>query len=372
MTCAGACAPTSGYASDDNADATRGLRVPVARSRRALGAEDGIALILSVIVMGVLTIADRRHDHGGDLERARLRPRPTDEPRAQHRRGGPECGRSAVKALPATATSCRRPAAPPTDGSWSYTATRAQDSTNPDLYYWTITSTGVSPDGNVTRIVSTKVSQTITHHSTTQTSTTIPRPHTTYGFFLGDASSDCATVGTGNNFSGNLDDQRQHVRRRVALLGRHQREHARAGRDRSAPSTCTSARSSRSPEATLRPSERFSLARLRLRVYRIGDGRRRLRRHRGNHRVQLAGDPTKRSNQSGYGSGIYAAAYSSTQINIPPPTINTAWYRTRGPGPRPAATTTQRIPRIPPRRRRIRAATPPRPSRAPFSTTTRR
>ena len=32
-------------------------------------------------------------------------------------------------------------------------------------------------------------------------------------------------------------------------------------------------------------------------------------------------------------SGIYAAAYSSTQITIPPPTIDTAWYANARPGP---------------------------------------
>jgi hypothetical protein len=47
----------------------------------------------------------------------------------------------------------------------------------------------------------------------------------------------------------------------------------------------------------------------------------------------MHGDPTKRSNQSGYGSGIYAAAHPSTQIDIPAPVINTAWYSNSRPGP---------------------------------------
>ena len=47
----------------------------------------------------------------------------------------------------------------------------------------------------------------------------------------------------------------------------------------------------------------------------------------------LHGDPTKRSNQSGYGAGVYAAAHSSTQNNIPSPTIQTAWYANARPGP---------------------------------------
>ena len=52
--------------------------------------------------------------------------------------------------------------------------------------------------------MSKKVAQTITHHSSTQTVHHDPSPAYQYGFFLGDPSSDCATVGTGNTFSGNL------------------------------------------------------------------------------------------------------------------------------------------------------------------------
>ena len=106
-------------------------------------------------------------------------------------------GVASVKALPATATSLPDASGTTDHGTWSYTVSRVQDATNPDVYIWTVTSTGVSPDGNVTRIVSTKVRQTITHHSTSTTTSTPVSPVYLYGFFLGDPASDCVTLGTG-------------------------------------------------------------------------------------------------------------------------------------------------------------------------------
>ena len=47
----------------------------------------------------------------------------------------------------------------------------------------------------------------------------------------------------------------------------------------------------------------------------------------------MHGDPTKRSNQSGYGSGVFARKHPSTQITIPSPVIDTAWYSNSRPGP---------------------------------------
>ena len=98
---------------------------------------------------------------------------------------------AALKALSATITSLPPASGTVDHGAWSYTATRTQDPDNPNLYYWTVTSTGTSPDSNVTRIVSTKVSETITSSSQTQTITTPASDAYGYGFFLGDANSDC-------------------------------------------------------------------------------------------------------------------------------------------------------------------------------------
>src|SRR5262245_61261136 len=118
--------------------------------------EDGISLILSIIVVGVLTIgttalitAVNSNEQAFGRDRQVNRALNTAE-------SGLHAGVAAVKALPATATSIPDASGTADHGSWSYTGTRQQDDTNPDVYIWTITSTGISPDGNVTRIVSTK------------------------------------------------------------------------------------------------------------------------------------------------------------------------------------------------------------------------
>ena len=66
-----------------------------------------------------------------------------------------------------------------------------------------MTSTGTSPDGNVTRVVSTKVSETITNTSATETTTTPASDAYGYGMFLGDGDQTCEADGTGNNVFGN-------------------------------------------------------------------------------------------------------------------------------------------------------------------------
>ena len=297
--------------------------------------EDGIALVLSVLVMGVLTIAtaamitevtSNEHAFGRDRQANRA---------LNIAEAGLNAGVAAVKALPATATSAPDVSGTTDHGTWSYTVTRAQDSSNADLYYWTITSTGVSPDGNVTRIVSTKVSQTITHHSTSQT---IHHDHSLayhYGFFLGDPNSDCVTVGTGNNFSGNLTiSVSMYVAGSLCWGGSNvsMREPAGSGqtiqlyvgKKFKVTGSNTSPIGTGSPSPTACGSGCIASATV------VGG----CLDTRGNSPAcSMHGDPTKRSNQSGYGSGIYAASHPSTQINIPSPTIDTAWYANARPGP---------------------------------------
>ena len=185
--------------SERSHDAKPGVR---ALLRRLVG-EEGIALVLSLIVMGTLTIAtaamvtavtsnEHAFGHDGQTNRA-----------LNVAEAGLNAAVSLLKVSPA-GTATVSPASGTVDhGSWSYTATRTQDGTNPDLYYWTVTSTGISPDGKATRILSTKVSQTITHTSTTTSITTPASDAYKYGFFLGDPASDCVTLGGGNSFAGN-------------------------------------------------------------------------------------------------------------------------------------------------------------------------
>src|SRR6185295_1187257 len=141
----------------------------LARLRRRLAREDGIALVLALVVMGVLTITtisvalattSNENSFGRDRQVNRA---------LNIAEAGLNSGIAAVKALPATATTLSNGSGSIDQGSYAYTATQTQDSSNPNLYYWTITSTGTSPDGRTTRIISTKVSETITQSTQTIT-----------------------------------------------------------------------------------------------------------------------------------------------------------------------------------------------------------
>lgn len=310
----------------------RGLR---ARARPSWRSEDGISLILSIIVVAVLTIgtaatitAVNSNEHAFGRDRQVNRALNVAE-------AGLNAGVDALKALPATATSLPDTSGTTDQGSWSYTSTRTQDSSNPDLYYWTITSTGISPDGEVTRIVSRKVAETVTHHSTSQTIHHEPSPAYEYGFFLGDPNSDCVTVGTGNNFGGNLSiSVSMYVAGSLCWGGSNvsMREPSGSGQTLSlyVGKKFKVTGSNASPIGTGQPAPAACGSGCIAQATVVGG----CVDTRGNAVVcSSRGDPTKRSNQPGYGSGIYAAAYASTQITIPPPTIDTAWYANARPGP---------------------------------------
>lgn len=319
---------------EPTAEPARGMRLR-AMIRARLAGEDGIALVLTLIVMGVLTIGtaavmtevnSNEHHFGRDRQVNRA---------LNIAEAGLNAGVDAAKALPATATSLPGVSGTTDNGSWSYTATRAQDSSNPDLYYWTITSTGVSPDGNVTRIVSRKVTQTVTHHSSSSNVHHDPSPAYQYGFFLGDPTSDCVTIGTGNNFSGNLTiSVSMYVAGSLCWGGSNvsMREPAGTGQTINlyVGRKFKVTGSNSSPVGTGQPSPAACGSGCIAQATVVGG----CVDTRGQSVVcSLRGDATKRSNQSGYGSGIYAAAYSSTQITIPPPVIDTAWYANARPGP---------------------------------------
>jgi Tfp pilus assembly protein PilX len=277
--------------------------------------EDGIALVLTLIVMGVLTIGtaavitevNSNEQHFG---RDRQVNRALNIAEA-----GLNAGLNAAKALPATATSLS-PASGVTDaGSWSYTGTRTQDSSNPNLYYWTITSTGVSPDGRVSRIVSRKIAETITHHNSTQTVHHDASPAYGYGFFLGDPNSDCATLsGTGNQFGGNLQiSVNIYVRGSLCLSGNQQ---------------------------ILEPVPRPAGGSINLYVGKT------LKLQGGNTSVGTSASKIKSAVvvtacirgsvvtcSNGSSSHVYADTYGSTQNNLDKPTIDTSWYSNSRPGP---------------------------------------
>jgi Tfp pilus assembly protein PilX len=308
-----------------------------ARRRQHWAQEDGIALVLTLIVMGVLTIGtaavltevnSNEHHFGRDRQVNRA---------LNVAEAGLNAGVDAVKALPVSSTSAPDVSGTTDEGSWSYTVTREQpDPTgNPDLYYWTVTSTGVSPDGTVTRIVSRKVAQTITHHSSEETIHHEPSPAYDYGFFLGDPNSDCVTIGTGNSFSGNLTiSTSMYVAGSLCWGGTNvsmrepagpgQTIHLYVGKKFKVTGGNSSPIGTGSPSPAPCGSGCIAEATI---VGGCIDTR-------GNTPAcSKHGDPTKRSNQSGYGSGVYAASHPSTQNPVPAPTIDTAWYTNSKPGP---------------------------------------
>ena len=220
---------------------------------------------------------------------------------------------AALKASPASTTSLSPASGTVDNGTWSYTATREQDAGNPNLYYWTVTSTGTSPNGMVTRIVSTKVSQTITPTSTSTTVTTPTSNAYLYGFFLGDPASDCTTGSGGNTFTGNGD-----IRVDVYARG----------------SLCLQGNGS-----ILQPTGTQGT----LNVY-VG---RKLKLPQNNATVGTSAAKIKSATVVGgcirnttavtcsasASSHVYANTYSSTQNDITKPTIDTAWYTNAKPGP---------------------------------------
>ena len=316
-----------------------------------------------------------RHPHGGDLERARIRPRPPDEPRAQHRRGRPECGRRGCRRrCRRRPHRCRRRAARPTDGSWSYTATRAQDATNPDLYYWTITSTGVSPDGNVTRIVSNHVARRSPTTPPRRRSTTIPRPPTNT------ASSSATRAPTAQrserettSAATSSNSVSMYVAGSLCWGGCNvnMREPAGSGQTLNlyVGKKFKVTGSNSSPVGTVLPRPPLCGTGCIAAATVVGGC------------VDTRGNPSRAARAATRPSG--ATRVGTAPGYTPPPTrrrrstsrrprSTPRGTRTRGPVRPPAATTTRHILLMPPTCRPIRAVTPPRRSRAPSSTTPRR
>lgn len=281
--------------------------------RRGWRQEEGIALILSLIVMGVLTIttaavvtATTSNEHAFGRDRQANRALNIAE-------AGLNAGVAELKGSPATTTSLPDASGSLDGGTWSLTASRAQDATNPDLYVWTLTSTGTSPDGRVQRVISTKVKQTITHHSTTTTATTPVSPVYGYGFFLGDPSSDCTTIGGGNSFSGNGD-----VRVSVYVRGSLCMEGNGAILQPAGTTGTLSLYVGRkfkyqgSPPTVGTSAAKIATATIVGGCFRNGS-------------AVTCSSPAN--------SHVYANTYSSTQADAPKPPIDPAWYTNSRPGP---------------------------------------
>lgn len=304
--------------------------------RARLARQEGIALVLTLIVMGVLTIGtaavitevnSNEHHFGRDRQVNRA---------LNVAEAGLNAGVAAVKAQAATATSLPGASGTIDQGSWSYTATRTADASNPNLYYWTVTSTGVSPDGAVTRIVSTKVSETITSQTETETVTTPPSPAYSWGMFLGDAASDCTTSAGGNTLGGSSGITVDvYVKGSVCVSGNSSPFILQPTGTQGTVSVYIGgkflASSNGSPIGT-------SSAKLKS-VTVVGgclDGNHTTAKKSGIPVTVVCskqGNPTSCTTCTDYGSGVWANAYSSTQNDIPKPAIDLNWYSNAAPGP---------------------------------------
>jgi len=275
-----------------------------------------MALILAVIFVAVLTIGT-----AATIEMVNSNEKAFGRDRQVNRalnvaEAGLNAGVNTVRALPATAISAPGASGTTDHGSWSYTVTRTQDTTNPDVYIWTVTSTGVSPDGKVSRIISTKVQETITHHSTTTSTTTPQSDAYLYNFFLGDPASDCTTgTGTGNVFSGNgVVNVDVYARGSLCVGGS------------SGTGILQPTGTSNTLHVYVGKKFKFSGQAS------VGTSSAKI------NTATIVGGCLKASGQSvtcssSSNSHVYANTYSSTQNDVPKPTIDTNKYTTAKPGP---------------------------------------
>ncbi len=215
-------------------------------------------------------------------------------------------------------------------GSWSYTAARTQNNPNDTVdYTWTITSTGVL--GPTTHVVATKLAETVTQMTQTQTQTVPASAAYGYGMFLGSPSSDCTTSATNaNTFSASAADTiNTYVAGSLCISGGGSPIVAE-------PSTSSGGTVSLYVGNKLKSSSNASpigLSTKKLKQATIVGGC-----IDGNHsNVAVAcskqGNPTSGTGNAGYGSGVWANTYSSTQIPVSMPTIDTTWYANAKPGP---------------------------------------
>ena len=215
-------------------------------------------------------------------------------------------------------------------GSWSYTAARAQDDPagHPDEYTWTIVATGVAPDHTTTRIVSTRVKETVTQTTQEQTATSTTPPSAVYGYgvFLGDPASDCATSGSGNLFSASAQVTVPiYVAGSLCISGGGSPIVAEPA---GSSGTVTfyvgkifKTQSNASPVGT----SSAHLASATVVGGCVGD--------RGPVSCSKQGVPMDWTGSPTYGSGVWANVYSSTQNPIAKPAVDPVWYAESRPGP---------------------------------------
>jgi len=278
-----------------------------------------VALILALVVVMTLTISIAALTTlASTNERAFGRDR-QDVRALNSAEAGLNGAIAKLKASDASTTSIPNLSGSIDSGNWAYTTSRTQpDPTgHPNEYLWTITATGTSPNGSVTRQVQTQVKQTITPGTATVT-TTVPQSAVySYGLFMGDPNSDC-TVSGGNTFDGSTAVTVPiYVGGSLCLTG---------GSSIAEPAS--------SPGGTLTlyvgkkfksqgPSSPVGTTTKHIASATIVGGCR-----AGANSVSCSqlGNPNNCPGGGGCGSGVWANTYSSTQNPIPKPTIDAPRY----------------------------------------------
>lgn len=291
------------------------------RATARLRDESGVALILALVVVMTLTISVAALTTlASTNERAFGRDR-QDVRALNSAEAGLNGAIAKLKASPASTTSIPNLSGSIDSGNWAYTTSRTQpDPTgHPNEYLWTITATGTSPNGSVTRQVQTQVKQTITPGTSTVT-TTVPQSAVySYGLYMGDPNSDC-TVSGGNLFNGSTAVTVPiYVGGSLCLTG---------GSSIAEPAS--------SPGGTLTlyvgkkfktqgPSSPVGTTTKRIASATIVGGC-----LAGTNSVSCSqlGNPNNCPSGGGCGSGVWANTYSSTQNPIPKPTIDAPRYYT--------------------------------------------
>ncbi len=229
-------------------------------------------------------------------------------------------------------------------GRWSYTASAIQSTTSSTSYTWTVISTGVLAD--TTHIVEDKLSQTIVPSTGTQTqTTTTPQwPGYGYGVFLGAGTSDCAVqspTGAVNTLGGSgTIDTSVFVNGSLCLSGSAQIQEPSTSSGGTV-SVYVGGKLMTSNEASAVGTTTKKLAS----VTAVGgciDGNHTTSTGHGHSAVTTydsvpcaqQGTPLSSVGSTGYGSGVYANSYSSTQQTLTKPTVDpTYWYSNAEPGP---------------------------------------
>jgi Tfp pilus assembly protein PilX len=296
---------------------------------RRLAASEGVVLIWALIVMFVLTVStaaaielvqtnetsfgkDNRSNSALDIAEAGL-----------------AAAMNAIEAIPVAQdnTASLSGHGSLENGTWSYTATRVQSTTDSTKYTWTIDSTGTL--GDQKHVVEDTLGQTIVATSQTVTTATPASAAYGYGMFLGAASSDCTNNSSPNpnQFSGSgTASVNVYTAGSLCFSGGSNIQEPSTSSGNTVTVYVGGRLASKSETQFVGTTSKYVKS-----VTAVGGC------YDQNHSAAVScsklGSPVQNVNGASYGSGVYANVYSSTQNTVAKPTIDTNWYSNAEPGP---------------------------------------